>query len=60
MIHQVFDVHPAVPQGATVFIRLRDLGGECDHTFEAGDEILRDHSHSKILALRLRADATGR
>jgi len=32
---QVFDVHAAVAQGATRFVRLCDLGGEGDDAFQA-------------------------
>ena len=32
---QVFDVHAAVAQRATLFVGLRDLGGEGDDSFEA-------------------------
>ena len=57
---QVLDVDAAVAQRTAVFIRLGDFGGEGHHAFEAGDEIFRDRSHGKILALRLGAGATGR
>ncbi len=62
--HQVFDVDTAVTQGAAVFVRLGNLGGECDHTLEACDEILRDlvrdDSHKRILPRRSSPVATGR
>ena len=60
LVHQILDVDAAVAQRATVFIRLGNFGGEGHHALEAGDEVFRDHSHRKILAPHLRADATGR
>ncbi|BBA90105.1 hypothetical protein NJB18091_01360 [Mycobacterium marinum] len=56
--NEIFDIDAAIAQRATVFIRLRDLGGEGDYAIEARDKIFRDHSHSQILALHLGAETT--
>ncbi len=47
---QVLDVDTAVAQRAAVFVRLGDLGGECHHALESGDEILRDLVEMTVMA----------
>lgn len=59
LTYQVFDVDATVAQGPAVFVRLGDLGRKGHHAVEAGDEILRDHCHTRILTPGPGNDATG-
>ena len=64
LANQVLDVDTAVAQGTAVLIGLGDLGGECHHPLETGNEILRDlvrdDSHGGILPRDRAPVATGR